>query len=133
MPESIRAFLKNFTRERNIHPFAGLTALTRLFSSFDWFIVSVLGVVMALSLGATLASISMALTVEVPAHGGTYTEGVVGAPRFVNPVLAISEAGRDMAALVFSGLLKTEPDGSLSPDVASSYTISEDKRTYTFT
>lgn len=73
------------------------------------------------------------LLVEVPAYGGSYTEGIIGVPRFVNPVLATSDADRDVTALVYSGLLRLAPDGQLVPDLAEKYDISEDGLVYTFT
>ena len=33
------------------------------------------------------------LLVSVPARGGTLTEGIIGAPRFLTPVLAAPETG----------------------------------------
>ena len=73
------------------------------------------------------------LLVTVPAHGGSFTEGIIGVPRFVNPVLAASDADRDMTSLVYSGLMRIGTDGTLIPDLAKSYSISEDGLTYTFT
>lgn len=67
----------------------------------------------------------------VPGSGGTLVEGILGTPRFVNPVLAITRADHDMVALVYSGLMKLDTDGNLVPDLAESITLSEDKRTYT--
>ena len=70
--------------------------------------------------------------VDVPTAGGTLTEGVIGLPRFINPILAISDSDRDLTALIYSGLVKATPKGTLVPDLAESYTISPDGRTYTF-
>ena len=36
--------------------------------------------------------------IEVPAYGGTLTEGIIGTPRFINPVLASSDADRDLVS-----------------------------------
>lgn len=72
------------------------------------------------------------LLVTVPAHGGSLSEGIIGAPRFINPVLAISDADLDLTSLVYSGLLKATPDGTYIPDLASDYSISPDGKTYTF-
>ncbi len=72
------------------------------------------------------------LLVTVPAHGGSLTEGIIGAPRFINPVLAISDADLDLTSLVYSGLLKATPEGDYIPDLASDYSISPDGKTYTF-
>lgn len=61
-----------------------------------------------------------------------YTEGVVGSPERVNPLLSLSDAEADLAALVFSGLTRPGPDGIAEPDLAASWEITPDARTYTF-
>lgn len=71
---------------------------------------------------------------EVPASGGEYVEASVGGPRFVNPILAsTNDADLDIIKLVFSGLVKTDHKGKIVPDLAESYGISDDGKTYTFT
>lgn len=70
--------------------------------------------------------------VPVPAYGGTLTEGVIGSPRFINPILASSDIDKDLTALVYSGLLKINSKGELENDLAESYTISDDLLVYTF-
>ena len=67
---------------------------------------------------------------STPVAGGTLVEGVVGIPRFVNPVLAVTRADLDMTALLYRGLMKINPDGTLVPDIAESVTVSDDGRTY---
>lgn len=67
---------------------------------------------------------------EVATAGGTFTEGIVGTPRFVNPVLAVTRADKDLSALIFDGLMVLGNDGMLIPNVAESVTISEDGLTY---
>ena len=71
--------------------------------------------------------------VEVPHHGGELSEGIIGTPRFINPLLAYTDADRDISALVYSGLLKATPQGNLVPDLAEKYTVSKDGLKYTFT
>ncbi len=70
---------------------------------------------------------------EVPIRGGTLTEGVVGNPRFINPVLALSEADKNMTALVYSGLMRITPSGEIENDLAENIEVSEDHLTYTAT
>jgi len=77
-------------------------------------------------------NVNKSFLLPVPAHGGVINEGVIGSPRFINPILALSDVDRDLTSLVYSGLLKAEND-ELVPDLAQSYTISEDGLTYTFT
>ena len=80
-----------------------------------------------------LVSISNRYTDLVPVFGGTYREGIIGSPRFINPVLAASDADHDVSALVYNGLVRADEHGNLIPDIASSWTISPDGKTYTFT
>lgn len=77
--------------------------------------------------------LNASLLVAAPARGGSLTEGLLGSPRFINPVLALSDADRDLTALAYSGLLRATPDGGYKPDLASGYTVSDDGRVYTFT
>jgi len=70
--------------------------------------------------------------VTVQTEGGSLTEGVIGPARFVNPLLAVSDADRDLTSLVYSGLVRVGPKGNFIPDLAKSYEVSEDKLTYTF-
>ena len=59
-------------------------------------------------------------------------EGEVGSPQFINPLLTISDADRDLSALVYAGLMGLSGDGSLIPVLAESYTLSPDGKIYTF-
>jgi peptide/nickel transport system substrate-binding protein len=77
-----------------------------------------------------LIRVSNSFLVEVPAYGGSFTEGVVGTPRFINPILAISDSDKDIVSLVYAGLLRTNEQGLIVPDLAESYTVSEDGREY---
>jgi len=76
--------------------------------------------------------LNKSLLVAVPAYGGSLTEGLIGSPRFINPVLAVSDSDRDLTSLVYSGLLRATPSGDYEPDLAQSYTVSPDGKTYTF-
>lgn len=67
-----------------------------------------------------------------PDAASTYTEGVAGAPQAINPLLcALNEADRDLCSLVFSGLGRFSEAGEVIPDLASTWTISDDGITYT--
>jgi peptide/nickel transport system substrate-binding protein len=68
---------------------------------------------------------------EVPRYGGTFTEGVIGFPRHINPVIARTDTDRDLALLIYSGLVRKMPDGSFAPDLAESVAMSEDGKIYT--
>jgi len=69
----------------------------------------------------------------VPKNGGEYTEGLIGAPQFINPIYSPSnDVDADLVRLVYSGLMHVTPDGRIEPDLAESYEISEDGKQYTF-
>lgn len=69
---------------------------------------------------------------HVPKEGGTYREGMIGQPRFVNPILAqANDVDMDITRIVYSGLLKRSPKGVLEPDLATSVEVSEDGKTHT--
>jgi len=69
----------------------------------------------------------------VPAPGGTYIEGAVGQPQYLNPLLcAFNAADRDVCSLVFNGLVKFNARGEPQPDLAQSWSVSGDDLIYTF-
>ena len=67
----------------------------------------------------------------MPAFGGTYVEALFESPHNLNPVLSTNDADRDLSRLIFSSLLKYNERGELVPDLAASYTVSKDGKTYT--
>ena len=89
------------------------------------------GVALA-SLLIILYKVNNIFMVEIPKRGGEIREGVIGTPRFINPVLALSDADRDISALVYSGLMKANDNGDLIPDLAESYEVSKDGLSYIF-
>lgn len=71
---------------------------------------------------------------QVAAVGGRHIEAVVGSPELINPIYAnLNDVDRDMSRLIFSGLMRHDKHQRVVPDLAASYTLSEDKKTYTFT
>jgi len=58
-------------------------------------------------------------TVVVPARGGSIVEGLIGSPRFLNPVYAdANDVDRDLLQLLFSGLYAYNSQGELVADLA---------------
>jgi len=104
----------------------------KTFSPSEKMLFFVLVIIFVGSVLVTLSNINKSFLVEVPAQGGSITEGVVGSPRFVNPLLSNSDTDRDLTMLVYSGLMKATPDGDLIEDLAESHTISEDGFVYDF-
>lgn len=81
----------------------------------------------------TINTFSNKFMIEVPTYGGTLNEGIIGVPRYINPVLAISESDKDMTTLIYSGLLKKDKEGKMVNDLASNIEESDDNLTLTIT
>lgn len=95
-------------------------------------------IVACLLVGVSLIAVALRLyvrsTVRVPAPGGTYTEALIGYPRFLNPVLApTNDVDLDLTHLLFSGLFRRTASLTLEPDLIQNFSISDDQKTYTFT
>lgn len=76
-------------------------------------------------------AVSASFLVEVPIKGGVLKEGVVGNPRFINPVLAFSEADKNLTSLIYSGLARLTPEGRIENDLAESIDVSGNRLSYT--
>lgn len=60
-------------------------------------------------------------TVPVSAAGGTYREGIVGQPVFINPILPSTDTDKDLSRLIFSNI----------PELADSVKREADNKSYT--
>ncbi len=66
---------------------------------------------------------------EQPAQGGVITEGLVGAPKWINPVLApLNAVDADLSSLVFSGLFRTS-GLETGPDLAKNFQLLDQGKT----
>ena len=85
------------------------------------------------SLVFLIANFYLTNTKITPAFGGTYKEGVVGQPRFINPIYGeTNDIDRTLIDLVFSGLMTYDSQGQIIKDLADNYKILDDGKTYEF-
>lgn len=94
-------------------------------------VVALVGLMAIVSVGAVFLDQAERSGI-VPAYGGTYVEGVVGAPQYLDPVLASTDVDSDVVRLVFSGLTQLSRDGSVVPDLAT-FTTEGEGKIWTFT
>ncbi len=92
-----------------------------------WLLISISGILFF----SALISFNSRFLTTIPSYGGDITEGIIGTPRFINPVLATSEQDEDLTTLVYAGLTKKGSSGANELDMAESVTESEDKLRYT--
>lgn len=108
-----------------------ILATSQTFSRTQWVLCigSIVGI--GVTLLVLFVKINNHFLITVPKEGGTFTEGIVGIPRFINPVLAVSDADKDISMLLYSGLMRLDENGTPVQDLAESYTISKDGLVYT--
>jgi peptide/nickel transport system substrate-binding protein len=109
----------------------------------DGFVVGTLLILFALIAGLVglpaLAPPPVALSPGAPSpplpgvfESRPYREGLVGHPVSISPLTARTEVDRDLVALIFSGLMRNGPDGTLVPDLARSWTVDPTGAIWTF-
>ena len=105
----------------------------------DSIVVGTLVVLLALVAGLVglpaLNTTATASATASPAPFGEarpYREGVIGHPVSISPLTARSQADRDLVALIFSGLVRNGPSGTLVPDLADSWSVDATGKTWTF-
>lgn len=68
----------------------------------------------------------------LPVPGGSATEAVVGSPGPLNPLFEQEDNARDIDSLVYQGLTAVDARQNPVPLLAESWTVSEDRLSYTF-
>jgi len=72
-------------------------------------------------------------TILQPIRGGSIIEGVIGHPQVINPLYSqTSFVDQDIVKLVFSGLVKMSRGREFLPDLATSWNVLNNGKTYIF-
>lgn len=108
-----------------------LLGMIHAFSATERVVFGVL-ISVALISALTMAwKVNKYFLVPVPSHGGSFSEGIIGLPRSINPVLAFTDVDKDLSTLIYSGLMKYD-NGALVGDLAAKYSVSDDGLVYDF-
>ncbi len=109
-----------------------LERLVAIYVRWEKWALAACAALFLLSLAILLFRFYRANTVLVPATGGTYIEGSVGALLPLNPWFTVTnDVNRDIVSLIFSGLLKYNPRTKKIEEDLATYTVSQDGKTYT--
>ncbi len=109
-----------------------LRHLPKVLSRRERYLILVLALIAVFSLISIPVSIFYHFTKPVADFGGSFTEGAIGAPKFINPLLAQTDVDRDLSGLIYAGLMKYDGQGKVVPGLAASYDVASDGLTYTF-
>ena len=97
------------------------------------FLFRVFFVVLCISIIGIIWQFNKTYLTNVKASGGDVHEGIIGAPRFINPVLAQTQADMDLTRLVFSPILTIDRKGELHYVLADDIETAPDGLSYTLT
>jgi len=125
-------FKKAFRKRYRLRPLSVLEQVLDTFSLTERVLFRILSITLTVGAIGLLLNVNALFLTPVPTNGGTLIEGIVGSPRFLNPLLEL-DGDRDVTSLIYSGLLRSLPEEGLIPDLAESYDISDDGILYTFT
>jgi peptide/nickel transport system substrate-binding protein len=120
-------------RVQHISAFERLSDFIKSLRSGDRVLFYVLAGFLVMTSLMSLYALEQTLLEKVPTYGGKLVEGEIGNPQFINPLLAISDADRDLSTLTYAGLMGLSGSGELVPVLAESYEVGDDGKTYTFT
>lgn len=72
-------------------------------------------------------------TAVLAKQGGEYREGLIGQPRFINPLyLSGNDADRDLVEILYSSLVKFDEKGEIIKDLAKDFQIKNNGKDYEF-
>lgn len=126
-----RTMTEHLLHERHPRPLAALQRILVNLSPSERLLMYILTVIASVSTLFLVITLSAAVSSLIPSRGGSLSEGAVGTPRFINPLLAVSQTDLDLTTLIYSGLMRTNKEGEIMPDLASSYDVGEDGTVYT--
>ncbi|MBU3918556.1 peptidoglycan-binding protein [Patescibacteria group bacterium] len=131
----LKLSLKKLKPKKESFPKLGLLKfLPKILDKKERYIFSVLFLIFLISGIVLTINLWQTNTELIPANGGILREGVVGQPRFINPVYGSSnDSDRDLINLIYSGLFEYDSQGNLLPDLVSDYIIEDDNKTYLLT
>lgn len=124
--------VQNLNSRKKVPSFKQLKFISKFLSNQEKIVLKVLISLAILSLIGLGGNFYWNNSKISPVEGGSYTEGLIGSPHYINPLYAqASDVDLDLTSLVYSGLVKFSDKGIVK-DLAEDYQISADQKTYTF-
>lgn len=109
-----------------------ISVILSYYVRFERRILAAFATLFIVSLSVLLARFYWSSSVLVPSTGGTYIEGSVGEIKPLNPWFTVqNDVNGDIVSLIFSGLLRYNPDTNAIDEDLATYTVSKDGKIYT--
>ena len=137
LPAAVRNFdrkLIKSVRHRIVPSFTQFKYISRFLTKTEKRLIKAALLLIALSLiSAGIIFLIMHIGFE-PKSGGEYSEALIGQPKLINPLFSgTNDVDADLCALIYSGLFSYNKDEQIVPELADSFTIGDDKKTYLVT
>ena len=124
--------VQKLASKRKLPTWRQFTYVSNYLSNTEQLIIRILCGLAIVSIIALAINLYLTNSIITPALGGSYTDALVGAPRYLNPLYAqANDVDLDLTSIIFSGLFKYT-DRGVEKDLVESYQISDDQLTYTF-
>jgi len=94
--------------------------------------ITILLIIILVSLFFLSGRLYFANSKIVPKFGGEYSEGLIGDPKFINPLLSVDDLDLSINHLVFSGLLKYDTNFNLIPDLVEEFSLESNQQKQVF-
>lgn len=105
-----------------------------MFKKLRWQIIILLVTAVAVTGLLLLPETAQVAFAPKPSEGGEYTEALIGSYSRLNPLLDLNNpADRDIDRLIYSRLVSYDASGLPVADLADSWGVSQDGKTYNFT
>ena len=105
----------------------------RLFTRNEKILISLLLIAFLSSSLFLLAYFILKNTIVAPANGGTYHEGLIKQPHLINPLyISSNDTDRDLVNLIFSSLIRYDPQGEIVGDLAEKWGAQENNKVFVF-
>lgn len=125
--------VEKVTSKKKLPTFKQIFFISKYLSKTEKFVIRILSGIVLIAISCLLINVYWTNSQITPKPGGSYTEGLVGSPKYLNPLFApAKDIDLDITSLVFSGLMKYT-DSGLQPDIIQDYSLSDDQKKYTFT
>jgi len=129
--EHDQRLVQKLASNKKIPTFQQLGYIYKYLSKTELLIIRILCGIIAVAFCSLMINGYWSHSSLVPKAGGTYTEGLVGTPRYINPLFSQgNDVDLDMTNLIFSGLFRFTNSG-VEKDLAADYQISSDQLNYT--
>ncbi len=109
-----------------------LTSLNQYRDTQCGFFIFLIRNIVLLLIFILIIKINNKTIITIPQNGGSLSEGIIGSPNIKDSSFINKDINKSLSGLIYSSLLKKDINNNIVPDIAESYQVSPDQKSYTF-